>query len=173
MFFRRNDTERQRRGKDHLRTEHALKKEGSGQTPLRRFTQPAFRRAICLRQGGAGDSTEKAKSRGSGFTAAAVFLRQKQPGLHTCRDRQITQALAVILTSRLISCRTAFSDMHPMTGFRPVRPPPRLQWRYRSGFAPDSLFSPAAHPAPKALSWLFTFANRIPQPPPKVNGNPG
>ena len=28
-----------------------------------------------------------------------------------------------------------------MTDFRLVRVPPRLQWRYRSGFEPDSLFS--------------------------------
>lgn len=49
----------------------------------------------------------------------------------------------------------------PMTGFRHVQPPLRLQWRYRSGFAPDSLFSPGARTAPRTLRWLFTFSINI------------
>ena len=49
----------------------------------------------------------------------------------------------------------------PMTGFRHVQPPLRLQWRYRSGFAPDSLFSHGARTAPRTLRWLFTFPINI------------
>lgn len=33
------------------------------------------------------------------------------------------------------------SRVSPMTDFRRNAEPPRLQWRYRSGFSPDSLFS--------------------------------
>jgi len=33
------------------------------------------------------------------------------------------------------------SQLSPMTDFRQQWVPPRLQWRYRSGFSPDSLFS--------------------------------
>ena len=35
-----------------------------------------------------------------------------------------------------------------MTGFRPLPRPPRSQWRYRSGVAPDSLFSPKSPDGP-------------------------
>ena len=113
-------------------------------------------------RGQPGAAPENAKSRGSTITAAAVFLRQKQPGSAYLHEPAQSQSLAVILTSRLLSRRTAFSGIIPMAGFRPVQPPPRLQWRYRSGVAPDSLFSPTAPTAPGALSWLFTFGVRIP-----------
>ena len=45
--------------------------------------------------------------------------------------------------------QTSSSRKNPMTGFHPLSGPPRLQWRYRSGVAPDSLFSSQAQPARK------------------------
>lgn len=44
-----------------------------------------------------------------------------------------------------------------MTGFRLVRPPPRLQWRYRSGFAPDSLFFHEAQNSFKDTKMVIYF----------------
>ncbi len=34
--------------------------------------------------------------------------------------------------------------------------PPRIQWRHRSGFPPDSLFSARFQQNPAALEWVFT-----------------
>ena len=47
---------------------------------------------------------------------------------------------------RIISACTSLLSF-PMTDFRPVQTPPHLQWRYRSGFTPDSLFSTDTFPA--------------------------
>ena len=41
-----------------------------------------------------------------------------------------------------------------MTDFRLVRAPPRLQWRYRSGFEPDSLFSEQSEQSARHLNGL-------------------
>lgn len=110
-----------------------------------------------MRQGEPMQHRETQKLRQSYQTAAAVFLRQKQPTLRTCRAGIHNPSLAVILTCASSAAAPPSQEIFPMTGFRHVRLPPRLQWRYRSGFAPDSLFSPAAWTAPGALKWLFTF----------------
>ena len=52
---------------------------------------------------------------------------------------------------RLLSC--------PMTGFRLLQRPPRLQRRYRPGFSPGFLFSRAARTAARTLD-SFTFSYR-------------
>ena len=50
------------------------------------------------------------------------------------------------------------SQVSPMTGFRLAQQPPRIQWRYRPGIAPGSLFSPGAVTAPmgtQMVIWLL------------------
>ena len=89
------------------------------------------------------------------------FSAPKAAVLRTCRASTHNPFSAVILTLRLFSCRTAFSGNIPMTGFRHVRPPPRLQWRYRPGFAPGSLFSSGISATSEELRWLFTFGKTI------------
>ena len=101
------------------------------------------------------------KSRGSDKHRRSRFSASKAAAPRTCAEATYNPSLAVILTLRIVSRRTAFSGNTPMTGFRPVRPPLRLQWRYRSGFAPDSLFSHGARTAPRTLRWLFTFPINI------------
>ena len=81
-------------------------------------------------------------------TAAAVFLRQKLPQPRTCRTGH-TNRFSRYPGSRILSSRQTSSRKHPMTGFHLMPEPPRSQWRYRSGVAPDSLFSSKAQPARK------------------------
>ena len=49
---------------------------------------------------------------------------------------------------------------YPMTDFRQRRISKRIQWRYRSGFTPDSLFSPQARRRCGALKCLFSFRRK-------------
>ena len=56
---------------------------------------------------------------------------------------------------RILSRHTAFSGAFPMTDFHQRVEPPRLQWRYRSGFTPDFLFSAAPWSDTATLSCCF------------------
>ena len=126
-----------------------------------------------LRQGGQPKTAAEKQKAAAEKHRRSRFSAPKAACPHTCRSTAHNPSLAVILTSRLTSRRTAFSGKIPMTGFRPVRPPPRLQWRYRSGVTPDSLFSSETHTASKALRWLFTFTVTITQFPAVVNQKSG
>ena len=136
------------------------KRRGAGKLPsFRRKSRGKLltRRAICCRRGDR-CSTGRAKTAAAIIAAAAVFLRQKQPAPYL-QSRQTTLSSAVILTCRS-SAAAPPSRKNPMTGFHHVRPPPCLQWRYRSGFAPDSLFSPAAQPAAEALRGCYLLSEQ-------------
>ncbi len=67
------------------------------------------------------------------------FIRRSLfPGLNARRpgSRRLSRSPDL----RLTGPRTP-SRVPPMAGQQPSARPPRSQWRYRSGFAPDSLFS--------------------------------
>ena len=82
-------------------------------------------------------------------TAAAVFLRQKLPQPRTCRTGH-TNRFSRYPGSRILSSRQTSSRKNPMTGFHLMPEPPRSQWRYRSGVAPDSLFTLLPRPGRRA-----------------------
>ena len=78
-------------------------------------------------------------------TAAAVFLRSKKEfsaSIAGGRETLCNPSRSPDL--RILSRHTAFSGAFPMTDFHQCVEPPRLQWRYRSGFTPDFLFSAAS-----------------------------
>ena len=97
-------------------------------------------------------------------TAAADFSAYKIPSCPKHRRQMVFIHLSRSPDLRIISACTSLLSF-PMTDFRPVQTPPRLQWRYRSGFTPDSLFSPDTLPAlggTQMCNFLFTLSRISP-----------
>ncbi len=69
---------------------------------------------------------------------------------------------------RLLSLRTAFSRAAPNDRLSPRAAPPRIQWRYRSGFAPDSLSTPRPY-RPSEHRINFNCGLIVPHPSRNVN----
>ena len=103
------------------------------------------------------------KLRQSHQTAAAVFLHAKLPSCPKHRKQMGDIHLSRSPDWRINSTCTSLLSF-PMTDFRPVQAPPRLQWRYRSGFTPDSLFSAGTNQVHRRhlnVYFLFSQQNTI------------
>ena len=103
------------------------------------------------------------KLRQSHQTAAAVFLHAKLSSCPKHRKQMGDIHLSRSPDWRINSTCTSLLSF-PMTDFRPVQAPPRLQWRYRSGFTPDSLFSTGTNQVHRRhlnVYFLFSQQNTI------------
>ena len=125
-----------------LSLRHPAAAMGSGQWAI---TASLKRRRGCGRnKNSRGNSKRNHRGR---FSAEIRFRHAQHRGMaQQCSSRSPDL--------RILSFHPAFSDcsndrLSSWWG------PPRTQWRYRSGFAPDSLFSPGAGRFPGALEYPY------------------
>ena len=122
-------------------------------------------RAVTVRairaEGGIHTQTVTAKKLQQPYTGPLQpFFRNKKPQAPYLQTLVFLPHLSSSSDLRILSS-TQPSQVSPMTDFRLVRVPPRIQWRYRPGFSPGYLFSCGAVTASTGTQTEYLLARSV------------